>query len=388
MKRTLPTGSALLRWMPLILLGGALFLVREVLAPFLIGGVIAYLASGLIEAVQPRITGRLNRTILTFAVFGLLYGAGLWGLTVLTQWLIREGELLIRAGPALIQQALATLSLWFPDLAQDIPPTAVLESWVRSQAGTLNPFVVARSVGNSALEVMIALTSSIYLVISGPAFVRGLILTFPPRARPEVRLILAGINHILRRYLVAQIVLVAWVSLMMWLGLAFLFRLPYAAALALATGILELIPFVGPVLAATIGVIVGLGTHGADVPYLLGLIAFYTVVRQVEDQLVMPLVYGRSIELPAAVTLLAVIAGGHLGGPIGMVFAVPAVASGLVVLRHLIRLRDELEERSIRVPGAPAKTSVWAKRTYRLALAKKRPRRRLARSASPVARPE
>src|ERR687883_685879 len=98
----------LLRWAPLVLLVIAFFLTHEVLGPFLIGAVLAYLASGPIDRLHQLAKGRIGRPIVAIIVFAVLFYLGGWGISLSARWLAREGESLAREIPTLINHALTT----------------------------------------------------------------------------------------------------------------------------------------------------------------------------------------------------------------------------------------------------------------------------------------
>jgi predicted PurR-regulated permease PerM len=80
---------------------------------------------------------------------------------------------------------------------------------------------------------------------------------------------------------------------------------------------------------------------------MLGVIVVYVVLRQVEDQLVMPIVVGRAVELHPLVAMFAVLTGGASAGAFGAVLAIPIAAARRVTLDQLF------PEPSERVPDPP-----------------------------------
>jgi predicted PurR-regulated permease PerM len=102
---------------------------------------------------------------------------------------------------------------------------------------------------------------------------------------------------------------------------------------------LELFPVVGPVLAGTIAVTVGLfqpNVFGWE-PAVYGLViaGMYTLLRYTEDYLVIPNVIGRVVHLHPLVVLFALLAGATLGGVLGMFIAVPTCAMLKVILSYI-----------------------------------------------------
>jgi predicted PurR-regulated permease PerM len=118
-----------------------------------------------------------------------------------------------------------------------------------------------------------------------------------------------------------------------WVALAFGFHLKYALPIALLTGVLEVIPYVGPVVAAAIAASVAISQGGGQMA--IGIVVFYTIARQVEDQIVMPQIVGRAVHLHPVATLFAVVCGGAVAGVLGMVLAVPTAAALAVILEDV-----------------------------------------------------
>jgi predicted PurR-regulated permease PerM len=116
------------------------------------------------------------------------------------------------------------------------------------------------------------------------------------------------------------------------LGLVVL-GVPLAAALAVLTFFAGFIPIVGALAAGTLAVLVALVSNGLTTALIvLGIII---VVQQLESNVLQPVLQGRSLNLHAAVVLLAVTAGGTLFGIIGAFLAVPVAAVTAAVLRYI-----------------------------------------------------
>ncbi len=118
---------------------------------------------------------------------------------------------------------------------------------------------------------------------------------------------------------------------------------PFTAALAFLTAILDLIPTIGALIAAALASLVA---AFVGVPELIATAAFFLVYQQVENYVIQPRVMGRTIEMSAPVIILAVLIGGTLLGVIGALLAIPVAAIIKVVIQELY-----LEERIKRVDG-------------------------------------
>jgi predicted PurR-regulated permease PerM len=131
--------------------------------------------------------------------------------------------------------------------------------------------------------------------------------------------------------------LIVLVAAVLYVVLGPLLHVPYALALAMLSGVLEIIPLVGPVIAAALAGTVTFARHGTDTTIVV--LAVYLVVRQVEDQVVMPLVIGRAVHLHPVVTIFAVLVGLATWGILGGLLAVP-VAAALNVTLHELYVED------------------------------------------------
>jgi predicted PurR-regulated permease PerM len=130
------------------------------------------------------------------------------------------------------------------------------------------------------------------------------------------------------RWLQGQMFLMLVIFALDYLGLL-LIGAPYALVLALIAGILEIIPYIGPVVSAVIAVAVSF-LHGPVTGLLV--LALFVIVQQLEGYLLTPLVMKKAVGLNPVVVILALMIGAKLGGVLGIIVAVPiATALGEIV---------------------------------------------------------
>jgi predicted PurR-regulated permease PerM len=149
----------------------------------------------------------------------------------------------------------------------------------------------------------------------------------------------------LGRYIRGQLILVVLMSTVTTIGLTIL-GVPYSVLLGVLTGILETIPFVGPITAGAIACLVALGHPNpfgwSQVAYVAVVAVMYTVLRHAEDYLVIPAIIGRAVRLHPAIVIFSLLSGGALFGLLGIVLAVPVAATMRLVLIYVgAKLRDE-----------------------------------------------
>jgi predicted PurR-regulated permease PerM len=169
----------------------------------------------------------------------------------------------------------------------------------------------------------------------------------PPKYGPELRALMMNIRQTWVGFLRGQMSLMLIIGVLTWLG-ATLLGLPQALLLGVIAGVLELIPNVGPTLAAIPAVLLALFFGSTYLPinnliFALLVVGFYVLVQLVENQLIVPRVMGNAVDLPILVVLIGTIAGAGAFGILGALLATPFIATGNIVFRYVYRkiMEDE-----------------------------------------------
>ena len=116
--------------------------------------------------------------------------------------------------------------------------------------------------------------------------------------------------------------------------------MPSPFALGLIAGLLEFVPFIGPVLGALPAVLIASTVDGATV---LWTVLLFAVIQQVESNIVFPLLGRRMVSLPPALALFAILAAGVVFGPLGLLFGFPLAVVAFVLVKKLY-VRETLGE--------------------------------------------
>jgi predicted PurR-regulated permease PerM len=111
-----------------------------------------------------------------------------------------------------------------------------------------------------------------------------------------------------------------------------IFGIPYPALLGLLVALLDLVPVVGSTIG---GVIVTLVALTVSLPVGIATLCFYVAYRLAEDYLLVPRIMGKTVEVPAVVTVVAVLIGAALLGLIGALVAIPAAAAIRLLLNEV-----------------------------------------------------
>ena len=201
---------------------------------------------------------------------------------------------LAREGPSIVESVVDKLTggQTIDLLGQSITSRELgrrIDVALRDELGTPRQAIQVITVGfELTLGVILVFLSLAYMLIDGPNFFRYVLRFVPLEHRAHLEYISDEIHRVLGRYLRGQLVLIGLMSAVTFVALEWLFRLPYALWVAILTGILEIIPLIGPITAGAIACTVGFSQGGPS--EAAGLAITYVVLRQVEDQLVMPIV--------------------------------------------------------------------------------------------------
>jgi predicted PurR-regulated permease PerM len=235
-------------------------------------------------------------------------------------------------GIAVVLQEPGGLSNRVRRLAQPLGLANVVES-LRPLPGQLSGAIGSfTTVTANALTTVAALITIIVLTFfflnDGAQIVNAGLKLVPESQRPRLRRVLDGSASAVSGYVTGNLTISLIAGAGAFVGMTIL-GVPYALALALLLAIFDLIPMVG----ATLGAIPPiLAAFGISPVKALILLLYIIVYQQIESNVLNPLLYGRSVHLPALAIFLAVLVGGALMGMLGALIAIPVAE----ILRILI----------------------------------------------------
>ncbi|HEU0310979.1 MAG TPA: AI-2E family transporter [Sphingomicrobium sp.] len=203
---------------------------------------------------------------------------------------------------------------------------------VRQSSGSFaNLSRAVMSIGNGIAEILIVLFGGIYLAAQPRVYRAGAIKLVPPGRRALVAEAMDESERALRLWLKGQLIAMLVVGLLTGIGLSLL-GLPSALVLGLVAGLLEFIPFLGPILAAVPAVLLALAVS-PDLALAVALL--YFAVQQLEGYVLTPLVQQYAVELPGVILLFSLLGFGLLFGTLGVVLAAPLTVVTYVLVKRL-----------------------------------------------------
>jgi predicted PurR-regulated permease PerM len=199
-------------------------------------------------------------------------------------------------------------------------------------------FGAADTVLGGAVAVSTVFFLTLFLLYELPGIGRLLLSQIPPKNRPRV---LAAVQHMNRNiggYVAGNLVISLICGTVTTISL-YLLGVPYSLALGVFMAVFDLIPLVG----ATLGsfVVIASGFIFVDVRAGVILFVIVNVYQQIENHILQPLVYGRTVQIPSLTVLIAVLCGGAALGLIGALLAIPIAATIQMVASELLEERAE-----------------------------------------------
>ena len=325
----------------LVLLLG--YLAWQVLSWILIAILLAAALNPAVEAFERR---GFSRAIAATLVFGLALAlmAGI-GFLVVPPLLTQVGNF-VEAVPDFIDDVTAGRGpLGFLQDEYQIVDRIREAIERRGPAGVLGlggPVIdIVRSVVTVVVGTITIVFLTYFMLLEGPRAIEGFLRALSPDNRVRFERVGGQIYRTISGYVSGNlfISLIAGVSSAIVL---FAVGSEFAVALGLLVAILDLVPLAGATVAAVIVTTVVL----IETDWVRALIVggFFIAYQQVENQVLQPLVYGRTVELSPLAVLCAVLIGANLAGILGALVAIPVAGSLLAVGRELLLYRKELEE--------------------------------------------
>ena len=217
----------------------------------------------------------------------------------------------------------------------------VLDSFKQSADGGGSLAKAGMALGATAGGIgnlLVILFAGVYLAADPALYRNGALRLLPPSRRAQVGRALDDAGLALRKWLVAQLIIMIAVGLMTGIGLALL-GVPLSLSLGLLAGLLEFVPVVGPIAAAVPAVLLAFATGPQTAIYVMIL---YVAVQQIESNILTPLIQRWAVELPPVIALLSIVACGLLFGVMGVIFATPMAVAVMAMVQHLY-IEDTLE---------------------------------------------
>lgn len=310
-----------------IVLALLLWRVRDVLLITFAGVLLAVLLRAMATTLA-RYTRMGTTTSLTVVMIVLLaaFAALVWG-----------------GGPGMVReiQALADGLSDSLESLEDMARSHPAGVWVVESLGDVDlpePGELLARIGGIGATVFGALGASFIALFMGVFFaykpelyIGGLLRLVPLHRRARAAEVMDRLGSTLRWWLVGQLISMVVLWLSTWLALALL-GVPMAFALGMLTGLLTFIPYLGPLIAL---IPIALVSFLVSPMLCLATVLVYLVIQNIEGNIIMPLVFEKTVSLPPALTVAAQLLMAALMGLLGVLLATPLLAVALVLVQML-----------------------------------------------------
>lgn len=208
-----------------------------------------------------------------------------------------------------------------------------LSSYIGSEIGELgkNAYELTSRVFGGIFSTLMIFVVSFYLLLDHDRIKKYIIGIFGEEHREQARLTISRIEDKLGGWFRGQITLSLFIGVITWIGLRFL-GIEFALPLALIAGILEILPTIGPIIAAIPAIIVALNT---SFNAALIVVLFYILLQAAENNLLVPRIMQKAVGLHPVAVIISVIVGSQLLGILGALLAVPFVSLILILFNSI-----------------------------------------------------
>lgn len=317
-----------------------LFSQKEILAPFIIAMIFAYVFNPLINLFNSKL--KIPRSLSIIIVYLILIITNVFLVSYFFRSILFEVES-IRANSKEYAQTLQESSKLLPDfvkpLLSDYVATFSKNQIIENFA--FSPFPFVSKAFSGILGFFVFIFSAFFFLKDGRKMADGFIALVPKEHREKVGVLIKRINQTLSSYLRGQMLIILSMFVMVYLGLTIL-GVKYALTIALFTAVLEIVPFVGPLAALIFSaflVIVSGGNNNFGLNFLQAAVAVILVeyaARLIQDYLLAPTIIGKAVKIHPLTILFSVIVGEHVFGILGVLLAVPVAASLKILYQFVV----------------------------------------------------
>lgn len=301
-----------------------LWITREIILVLLLAVILA-------SAMEPLVTylkqHKIPRPVSVTAVYVLVLGIlGLLFYSIIPL-VVDQTRILISNFPSYLQI--------FQDRFGSMLGSASVSDLFRQMFATLTSehTVVSGTFGifNGVIFAISILVIAFYLVAEQQGMNKFISSLVPGHHKEFTLGLLEKIQKKMGLWILGQIIASVVMFAITWAGLSVL-KIQYALVLAIIAGVLEVVPYIGPIVSAIPAMFFGLVQGGPGMVFLV--VILYFLLHELEGYILIPKIMEKTVGISPLAVLLAVLVGFKLAGPIGIVIAVPVVGAIAVVINE------------------------------------------------------
>lgn len=329
----------------LLILAGILFFMllfhirenlKSILSPFVWAIVVAYLLDPLVNFIQRE---RLKRSLAILIVYLLVIG-----MFIIIGWsivpaIIEETKKLIIDIPYYAEQIEEFLLIVRESSESQLPGSvnSLLENSIATVEdliinGIRNIYLSVVSFFSGILNIVVVPVVTYYFLKDKEYFTKLIIQFIPKRWRTKIIEVAKDSDKVIGGFIKGRIIIAIFVGIFTVLGL-YLLGIDYAIIIGILTGIIDIIPYFGPVIAAIPAIIIAFFQSPIKVVWVIILLF---IIQQVEGDIIAPKIMSSNVGLHPVIIIFSLLIGGTFFGIMGMILAIPATATIKVIGKHVI----------------------------------------------------
>lgn len=311
-------------------IGGVGWVLRFLVVPLALGMLLTYVLGPLVDRLENSGAPRARAVTLTFTLLLSLLALVAWGIfPTIEAWLIetpKPGE-----QSAFELQLGQRIDGWQASLTSSYPKVnwgalfEKLRDFLQHQRKALVEGLPAMvlEVLSHAGSVVLGLIIGFFVLLDGAVMKKTVVALMPNRHFENTLLMLHRVDRQISSYLLGTALENLAVMVIVAVPLVAL-GMPNAILFAVIFGLCNVIPFAGPFIGASAGLLFSLLDPSA--PSLAALVAVYVVVHFIDAMLIGPWVMGKSLDMHPLTVIVGIAVGGTLGGVVGMLVIIPLIA--------------------------------------------------------------
>ncbi|MFH2104695.1 MAG: AI-2E family transporter [Parcubacteria group bacterium] len=321
-----------------------LYLIRDLLLMIIVAIVIASAIDSWIDWLQKK---RVPRWLSVILIFTLIIGAAVVIVSLLIPPIIEQAQQLIDVLPEYAQAIVDKVSVARDIVGQEAFDNmfASLSSISTNVSGeSFSVFGTISGILGVVFSIVVVCVLSFYFTVQEDSLKKFIRSLAPMKHRPYIENLAGRIQKQIGYWLRGQIMLGLVVGIMLYVGLSLL-GVKYALILAILGGLLEIVPYLGPIISAVPAVFLAFTQR----PILaLFVLILYIVVQQLENHIIVPKVMQRVVGLNPLVTIIVILVGVKVAGILGGILAVPIATAIQVFLSDIFEIKDEKDKEKLK----------------------------------------
>lgn len=234
----------------------------------------------------------------------------------------------------------ATIERWIGD--QNFSQLAARnQDKINAVASNAGSWIGSAASGIFGLITIFTLT--FFMVIEGPKWQASFWRWQTPARRKQRQAIAEDMYRTVTGYVTGNVI-TSFVATVVTTIFLWIMGVPSPLALGILVGVLDLVPMIGATLAAVVVSLFALVYNGTGAG--IATVAFFIIYQQVENNVLQPLVFAKSVQISPLVVGIAALFGASLAGFFGALVAIPVAASLQILVKHVLANRDELLSRT------------------------------------------